>query len=92
MLFMMEGMRYIFDILEHAQTFSVFSYNYLDLADAVDALNERYGAKNPDVEDIIFTNGLLDPYYSFGITEYSNNNSHVFNIPRKLMRSLIEIV
>ncbi len=61
------------------------SYNYLDLANAVQTLNERYGAKNPDVEDIIFTNGELDPYYSFGITEYTNNNSYVFNIPRKLM-------
>lgn len=70
----------------------LFSYNYLDLANAVTALNERYGAKNPEVEDIIFTNGMLDPYYSFGITEYSNNNSNVFNIPRKLIRLLIEIV
>lgn len=64
----------------------VLSYDYLELEDAVDALNERYGAKNPDVEDVIFTNGVLDPYYSFGITEYSNNNSYVFNIPRKIMQ------
>lgn len=77
------------DTSTHARP--VFSYNYLDLADHVNSLNERYGAKNPDVADVIFTNGILDPYYSFGITEYSNNNSYVFNIPRKLTFSFIEI-
>lgn len=59
-------------------------YDYTELAGAAAALNTRFGGKNPGITSAIFTNGELDPYFSFGINASAGDDTFVFNIPRKL--------
>lgn len=47
------------------------------------ALNARFGGTQPRITNAIYTNGELDPYVSFGISEAAEDDTHVFNIPRK---------
>lgn len=58
-------------------------YDYTELAGAAAALNQRFGGRNPNVTNAIFTNGELDPYFSFGVNVTTADESFVFNIPRK---------
>lgn len=59
-------------------------YDYTQLAANAAALNQRFGGKNPGVTSVIFTNGELDPYFSFGINVSAGDDTYVFNIPSKL--------
>lgn len=56
-------------------------YDYTELTGAAEALNQRFGGRNPGITNAIYTNGELDPYFSFGINTTASDDSHVFNIP-----------
>lgn len=58
-------------------------YDFTELSNAANALNERFGGRNPGITNAIFTNGELDPFFSFGVNATAEDDSHVFNIPRK---------
>lgn len=60
-------------------------FNFLALSGAVDALNVQFGGRYPAVSNVVYTNGELDMYYNFGITDGQNQPPYIpiFNIPRK---------
>lgn len=58
-------------------------YDFERLHLAVINLRSVYGGRNLGVSRVIFTNGLLDTWFSHGITYYYESDSHVINIPGK---------
>lgn len=57
-------------------------YEFEVLDGAINNLQQVFGGKLPEVSNVVFTNGQLDPYYSFGITEDDpSRNLTVINIP-----------
>lgn len=64
-----------------SESFYGNDYDYTELDDAVAALNARFGGTQPRITNAIYTNGELDPYVSFGISEAAEDDTHVFNIP-----------
>lgn len=56
-------------------------YDYTELDGAAAALNQRFGGTNPGITQAIYTNGELDPYFSFGINAAAQDDTQVFNIP-----------
>ena len=47
--------------------------------------NVNYGGKNPDVTNVIFVNGELDPLIDLYVTENLNKYSPVITIPSKII-------
>lgn len=56
-------------------------YDYTELSGNAAALIQRFGGTQPRITNAIYTNGELDPYVSFGISESPDDDTHVFNIP-----------
>lgn len=56
-------------------------YNFERLQTSVNTLRDVHGGRSPGVTHAIFTNGLLDTWYSHGITYYYGPESYVINIP-----------
>lgn len=63
--------------------FEAGNYNFTQLSGAIESLNLRHGGKNPGVSNVVYTNGVMDIYFAFGVTEeqIGANNVHVINIP-----------
>jgi serine protease 16 len=55
-------------------------YNFDVLQTNIDRLNVEYGGTDPGITNVIFTNGLDDPWLSFGILEYEAQDAIVINI------------
>lgn len=66
--------------------FGDHGYDFTYLPGAIEALNLRYGGKNPGIQNVVYTNGALDSHFEFGITELHPGtfNVSVINIPSKL--------
>lgn len=63
-------------------------YDYMLLGASVDQINFQFGGKRPNVGNVIFTNGVLDAHFTFGITEeYGGDDVTVFNLPGKSLET-----
>lgn len=62
-------------------------YDFDILSEAVDRLEKQFGGKNPAVSNVIYTNGMLDIHFAFGIIGGADRQTvdevYVRNIPRK---------
>lgn len=58
-----EGCTAVFDVDQEGD------FDFEQLESAINELTVRFGGKNPGVTDVIYTNGMLDTHFSFGITE-----------------------
>ncbi|ELP85775.1 hypothetical protein EIN_281360 [Entamoeba invadens IP1] len=47
----------------------IYNIDNQTLYQAVEHINVRYGAKNPQVTNVAFTNGGVDPWHALGITQ-----------------------
>lgn len=70
-----------------SESFYGQGYDYTQLQGAAEALNQRFGGRNPGVTSVIFTNGELDPYFAFGINISAADDTYVFNIPHHFKSS-----
>lgn len=54
--------------------------------------NENYGGLKPQVENVIFVNGELDPNKDLHVTSRLSNRTYVINIPGNLSMSLRQLI
>ncbi|KAF6207781.1 hypothetical protein GE061_016229 [Apolygus lucorum] len=57
-------------------------FNLTRIDEGVEKTNTEYGGVNISVSRVIFTHGSMDPWRALGITESSNPQMSVINIPR----------
>ena len=59
----------------------IFTQEYIE--EMVDGTNDYYGAKNLDVQNVVFVHGSVDPWHSMGRITDLNENSPAILIPGK---------
>lgn len=63
------------------------TYDYMQLEGAIKSINVRYGGKNPNVPNVVYTNGALDTLFEFGITDdnFGTKNAYTINLASKCL-------
>ena len=56
-------------------------FNHERLADNVANTNHEYGGFQPNVSNVVFVHGSLDPWYTLGVVKELNVNTPVIIIP-----------
>lgn len=59
----------------------ICSFNRKSIIVREEAINAIFGGLRPDVENVIFVNGDLDPRQELSVHSVLNNNTFVINIP-----------
>lgn len=62
-----------------------YSYQLYKLNEATRALIIHYGGRNQQATNIVFTNGILNPWVYDGITQYDGSGSYVYNMQCKFL-------
>lgn len=73
-------------VCQHAQFLSnslLRSYDFERLHLSVNDMRTAFGGRNPGVTRVIFSNNMLNPWFSHGILSYYGADSYVVNTPGK---------
>ena len=68
---------------------NIFSITEYTVQSSVDRINELNGGINPELDNIIFTNGALDPWRGVALLDDPANMSYVYVIPGKKIINLL---
>lgn len=62
----------------------IYSFSFEHVFESVLKLQVEYGGQNPNITNVLFTNGRLNPLINQGIVMYEADGSKVINIDSKL--------